>query len=160
MARVYPATMKKQLTILTLATASLLAATTTLRAEDPVPPTPPVNPPAGRPEAGAKHERGPGGPGGEHGDRLAMMKEKLGLTPEQVEKLKPIFAADAEKLKALRDDAALTREQKGEKMRAIFQASMEELKAIITPDQAEKWKAAMEKRRAEFQKRRAEQQAK
>ena len=156
----FPATMKNQLTILALATAGLLAATSTLRAEDPVPPTPPVNPPAGQPEAGAKRERGPGGPGGERGDRLEMMKEKLGLTPEQVEKLKPIFAKDREKIMALREDTALTREQKGEKMRAIFQASMEEVKAILTPDQAEKWKAGMEKRREEFQKRRAEQETK
>lgn len=162
---VLPPTMKNQLTLLALATAGLLAATTHLRAEDPVPPTPPVNPPAGRPAAGIREgEPGqgrpnrPGGPRG--GDRLEMMKERLNLTPEQVEKLKPIFAADAEKLKALREDAALTREQKGEKARAIVQASMEEVKAILTPDQLEKWKAAMEKRKEEFEKRRAEQKEK
>ena len=153
----FPATMKNQLTILALATAGLLAATSTLRAEDPVPPTPPVNPPAGQPEAGAKRERGPGG---QRGDRLAMMKETLGLTPEQVEKLKPIFARDADKLKAIREDAALTAEEKREKARAIYEGSVEEIKAVLTPDQAEKWKAAMEKRRAEFQKRRAEQEPK
>lgn len=156
----FPATMKNQLTILALATAGLMAATTTLRAEDPVPPTPPVNPPAGQPDAGAKRERGPGGPGGQRGDRLAMMKETLGLTPEQVEKLKPIFARDADKLKAIREDAALTAEEKREKARAIYEGSVEEIKAVLTPDQAEKWKAAMEKRRAEFQKRRAEQEPK
>lgn len=147
--------MKNQLTLLALATAGLLAATTSLRAEDPAPPTPPANPPAGQPDAGARRERG-----GPRGDRLAMMKEQLSLTPEQVEKLKPIFARDADKLKAIREDAALTAEQKREQARAIYEASVEEVKAILTPDQAEKWKAAMEKRRAEFQKRRAEQDAK
>ena len=132
--------MKNQLTILTLATAGLLAATSTLRAEDPVPPTPPVNPPAGVKEG----EPGPGRsrrPGGQRGERLEMMKEKLGLSTEQV-------------------DSALTDEQKREKMRAFFQASMEKVKAVLTPDQAEKWKAEMEKRRGEWQKRRAEQDAK
>ena len=86
-----------------------------------------------------------------------MMKEQLGLTPEQVEKLKPIFAKDAEQYKALREDAALSREQKGEKMRAIFQASREQIQAILTPDQVEKMKATMEKRRAEWEKRKADQ---
>lgn len=154
--------MKTQLTILALTTAGLLAATSALRAEDPVPPTPPVNPPAGKPDAGIKEgEPGPGRPnrpGGQRGDRLAMMKEMLGLTPEQVEKLKPIFIRDAEKLKAIREDAALTDEQKREKARTIYEGSAEEIKAILTPDQAEKWKTAMEKRRAAFQKRRAEQE--
>ena len=140
--------MKNQLTILALATAGLLAATSTLRAEDPVPPTPPVNPPAGQPEAGAKRERGPGGPGGERGDRLEMMKEKLGLTPEQVEKIKPILEKDREKLLALRDDTTATREQKGGKMREILKSSMEGIRPILTPEQVEKWKTEMQTRRA------------
>ena len=154
--------MKTKSTLLTLATASLLAATT-LRAADPVPPTPPVNPPPAAPEA-AKPERGPGGPGGgpggPRGDRLEMMKEQLGLTPEQVEKIKPILEKDREKLQALRADTTTSREQKGEKMREIITASMEQIKPILTPEQLEKFKAGMEKRREEMQKRRAEQEKK
>ena len=148
--------MKTKLSILTLATASLLASFSSIRAEDPVPPTPPVNPPAGTPAA-AKPERGPGGP---RGDRLEMMKEKLGLTPEQVEKIKPILEKDREKLMALREDTALSREQKGEKMREILKSSMEEIKPILTPEQLEKWKAEMEKRKEEMEKRRAEREKK
>ena len=151
--------MKTKITLLTLATAGLLASASSLRAEDPVPPVPPVNPPAGAgaPAAAAKPERGPGGPGGQRGDRLAMMKETLGLTPEQVEKIKPIIEKDREKLMALREDSALSREQKGEKMKEIITASMEQIKPILTPEQLEKFKAQMEKRREEMQKRRAEQ---
>ena len=151
---VFPATMKTKITLLTLATAGLLASASSIRAEDPVPPVPPVNPPAGAPAA-ARPERGPGGPGGPggpRGDRLEMMKEKLGLTPEQVEKIKPILEKDREKLMALREDAALSREQKGEKMREILKSSMEAIKPILTPEQVEKWKAEMEKRRAEREK--------
>ena len=150
--------MKTQLTLLTLATAGFLTASN-IRAEDPVPPTPPVNPPAGAPAA-AKPERGPGGPGGPRGDRLEMMKEKLGLTPEQIEKIKPILEKDREKLMALREDAALSREQKGEKMREILKSSMEAIKPILTPEQVEKWKAEMEKRKEEMEKRRAEREKK
>ena len=159
--------MKTKSTLLTLATASLLTATASLRAADPVPPTPPVNPPptapeAAKPEAGTPERRpgGPGGPGGERGDRLAMMKEQLGLTPEQVEKIKPILEKDREKLQALREDTATSREQKGEKMREIITAEMEQIKPILTPEQVEKWKAAQEKRREEMQKRRAEAEKK
>ena len=148
--------MKTKLTLLTLATAGLLAAPSSIRAEDPVPPVPPVNPPAGAPAA-AKPERGPGGP---RGDRLEMMKEKLGLTPEQVEKIKPLLEKDREKLLALREDTTASREQKGEKMREILKASMEAIKPILTPEQVEKWKAEMEKRKEEMEKRRAEQEKK
>ena len=151
---VFPATMKTKFTLLTLACASALATTASLRAEDPVPPTPPVNPPASAPAAAApaKPERGPGGPGGQRGDRLAMMKETLGLTPEQVEKIKPLLEKDREKLLALREDTTTSREQKGEKMREILKSSMETIKPILTPEQVEKWKAEMEKRRAEREK--------
>ena len=144
--------MKTKLTRLTLATAALLAAAQSIRAEDPVPPTPPVNPPAGAPAAAAKPERAPGAPAGPRGDRLEMMKEKLSLTPDQIEKIKPLLEKDREKLMAVREDAALSREQKGEKMREILKASMEAIKPILTPEQVEKWKAEMEKRRAEREK--------
>ena len=147
--------MKTKSSILTLTLASLLAAAS-LRAADPVPPAPPVNPVPAAPET-AKPERGPGGP---RGDRLAMMKEQLGLTPEQVEKIKPILEKDREKLQALRADTTATREQKGGKTREILTASMEEIKPILTPEQLEKFKAGMEKRREEMQKRSAAQEAK
>ncbi len=80
-----------------------------------------------------------------------MMKEKLGLTPEQVEKIKAAFEKDREKLMALREDTSLSREQKGEKMRELFKSQMESIRPILTPEQVEKWKAAMEKRRSEQQ---------
>jgi Spy/CpxP family protein refolding chaperone len=63
-------------------------------------------------------------------------------------------------MKAIREDATLSDEQKREKARAIFGGSADEMKAVLTPEQAEKWKAEMERRRAEFQKRRAERDAK
>jgi Spy/CpxP family protein refolding chaperone len=151
---VFTATMKTKFTLLSLATAGLLTTSSNILAEDPVPPTPPVNPPAAAPATApaAKPERGPGGPGGQRGDRLAMMKETLGLTPEQVEKIKPLLEKDREKLTALREDTTTSREQKGEKMREILKSSMEEIKPILTPEQLEKWKAEMEKRRAEREK--------
>lgn len=140
--------MKTKLTILTLATAGLLATISSSRAEDAVPPTPPVNPPPGAPEATAKPGRASGAPVDPAAERLEMMKEKLGLTPEQVEKIKAAFEKDREKLMALREDTSLSREQKGEKMRELFKSQMESIRPILTPEQVEKWKAGMEKRRS------------
>ena len=151
--------MKTKSSFLTLAAASLLTAAS-LRAADPVPPTPPVNPPPAAPESAQPERRPGGGPSGPRGDRLAMMKEQLGLTPEQVEKIKPILEKDREKLQALRADTTTTREQKGEKMREILTASLEEIKPILTPEQLEKFKVGMEKRREEMHKRRAAPEAK
>jgi len=146
--------MKTKLALFTLASASLLTAVASIRAEDPVPPTPPVHPPASA-TAAAKPAGGSGRPGGQRGERLEILKEKLGLTPEQIETIKPILEKDHEKLVALRENAALTREQKGGKMREILKSSLEAIKPILTPEQVGKWKAEMEQRRDGFQERRA-----
>lgn len=155
--------MKTKLTILTLATAALMAAPAATRAQDAVPPTPPVNPPAATAETPAKRERGPGGPGAPGapiGERIEMMKERLDLTPEQVEKIKAAFEKEREKIMALREDPTLSREQKGEKMREILKYQMEAIRPILTPEQVEKWKAGMEKRREEMEKRRTDREKK
>jgi Spy/CpxP family protein refolding chaperone len=77
-----------------------------------------------------------------------MLREKLGVTDEQLEKMKPIFEQQREKFAALKDDTALTMEQKREKMHGILANTMEELKGILTPEQLAKLKDEMEKRRA------------
>jgi hypothetical protein len=77
-----------------------------------------------------------------------MLKEKVGVSDEQLEKMKPIFGQQVEKLKALKDDTSLTTEQKREKGREIFMGTVEELKSILTPEQITKLKEEMEKRRA------------
>ena len=146
--------MKTKLTLLTLATTGLLTAASPLRAEDPVPPTPPATPPVPAASGEAKHERG--ADGGRRGDRVAMLKQQLGLTPEQVEKLKPIIAQDREKMMTLRNDPALTQEQRMAKMKDLQKTSEEEIKPILTAEQVAKWKVVQEKRREAMAKRRAE----
>ncbi len=79
------------------------------------------------------------------GDRLEMLKEELALTDAQVEKLKPIFAAEREEGAALRKelgkdaDRAVVRE----KMQAIREKYKPQVAAILTEEQ----KAKMEKLR-------------
>ena len=77
-----------------------------------------------------------------------MLREKLGVTDDQLEKMKPIFEQQREKLTALKDDTATPVEQKREKAIGIFTETMEELKPILTPEQFAKFKEEMEKRRA------------
>ena len=77
------------------------------------------------------------------------MTETLGLTQEQQDKIKAIIEKDAPAMKELRDKGYtnLTEEDKT-KMRDLMKKQTEAIDAVLTPEQKEKQKAAMEKRRA------------
>ena len=111
--------MKRFPFILTIAAAALLAVSTSVFAEDEKPKAP-----AGRAP----------------GERLKMMTEKLGLTEEQQGKIKDIFAANMPKVKALREDTALSQEDKRAKMMELRKAEAQEIRAVLTPEQQEKMK--------------------
>lgn len=80
-------------------------------------------------------------------ERIAAMKESLKLTDDQVAKLKPIFAKNAEKSKAIREDQSLSQEDRRAKMQELFKSLDEELKPVLTPEQQAKYKEEAEKRR-------------
>jgi Spy/CpxP family protein refolding chaperone len=80
-------------------------------------------------------------------ERIAAMKESLKLTDDQVAKLKPIFAKNAEKTKAIREDQSLSQEDRRAKMQELFKSLDEELKPVLTPEQQAKYKEDVEKRR-------------
>ncbi len=80
------------------------------------------------------------------GERLKALAEKLSLTDEQKDKLKDIFAKNMDKLKAIREDSALSAEDKRAKLMEIRKGEMEELRAILTPEQQEKMKEMRAKR--------------
>ncbi len=50
--------------------------------------------------------------------RLEAMREKLGLTEEQLAKIKPALQEQASRLKAIREDGSLSEEQKRDKARS------------------------------------------
>ena len=94
----------------------------------------------------------PGGAGGAGGrfspeERLKRMTETLGLSQDQQDKLKAIFAKGADEMKALREKGRdnLTEEDKT-KMKELFKSQMEAISAVLTPEQQEKQKAEMAKR--------------
>jgi len=81
--------------------------------------------------------------------RLQQMREHLGLSEEQVTKLKAVFDEDAPKMKALRDDATLSEAQKRDQMKELSAARREKIGAILTPDQKAKFAEELKKRGGE-----------
>ena len=83
-------------------------------------------------------EKPPGSPGslaeggaGRMEERLAVMKEKLGLTPEQQQKVRAVFEKNAGKMREAFSAG-------GDKVREAMRAQMEEVGALLTPEQREK----------------------
>ncbi len=95
-------------------------------------------------KAAAEMRNRSGGAGGASDglQRLKAMKEKLGLSDEQVEKLKPVLAEEGPKLQALREDKASTPEEK----RQVQRQSMERIAAELTPEQREKMREQVKER--------------
>ncbi len=72
------------------------------------------------------------------GKRGEMMKEKLGLSNEQAEKLKAHNQEVHSKIKSIQDNQSLTAEQKQEQIKAIKEASKTQRKNILTAEQLKK----------------------
>ena len=72
------------------------------------------------------------------GNRLEMLAEKLNLTEAQTAAIKPIFAAEANDIKAVWQDNSLSKEQKQSKMADIRKSAREKINAILTPEQQAK----------------------
>jgi Spy/CpxP family protein refolding chaperone len=96
--------------------------------------------------AGGEHKKG-----GEKGkmpspaDRIAKMKENLGLSDDQATKIKAILESEAKEGQELRKDDSIPMEQKKEKMKAIREKNKAAIDAILTPEQRAKADAARAK---------------
>ena len=73
------------------------------------------------------------------GDRLEMLAEKLNLTEAQTAAIKPIFAAEANDMKAVWQDNSLSKEQKQSKIADIRKSAREKINATLTPEQQAKF---------------------
>ena len=107
--------------IAALALSSLLACSLTSRAEE-----------TNTPPKGAR--RGAG-----IQQRVDRMATELNLTDDQKSKVTALFEEDAKKMRELRADTNLTKEERGEKFRAMRTENDAKLKQILTADQMEKW---------------------
>jgi protein CpxP len=122
--------MKKPLIVYSLALAGLFISPTLVCAQNE------------RPGGGDRRGRTPE-------ERVNALKESLKLSDEQVQKIKPIFAKNQEKAKAVREDQSASQEDRRAKMQELSKALEEELKPILTPEQLAKYKEDSEKRRAQ-----------
>lgn len=111
--------------IAVLTAGSLLALGMTLRADDSTNTPPAAPPPAG--------DHGPGMKG-----RPDIAKE-LNLTDDQKPKVKAIMDAQMQKMRDLREDDSLSKDDKRAKMKTIHDDTATQLKTVLTPDQFSKW---------------------
>jgi Spy/CpxP family protein refolding chaperone len=72
------------------------------------------------------------------GKRANMMKEKLGLSNEQAEKLKAHNQEVHAKIKSIQDNQSLTAEQKQAQMKAVKETSKTQRKSILTTEQIQR----------------------
>jgi Spy/CpxP family protein refolding chaperone len=86
-----------------------------------------------------------GGPGGRISpeERLKKMTEQLGLSQEQQDKIKAIFEGGREEMAKLKDTPE---DQRRAKFGEFMKAQSEKVLAVLTPEQQEKYKAAMAER--------------
>jgi protein CpxP len=87
--------------------------------------------------------RGPGGPGGERPERAQemarRMAEYVGLSQDQIAKVKVIREKQQADIQVVRNDAALAPDQQREKAREIRQNANKEIRALLTPEQQTKF---------------------
>lgn len=79
----------------------------------------------------------------------ASFWKQVGLTEEQLAKMKALQKETSEKAQAIKKDASLTPEQRKAKLRALAEEHHKKQDAILTPQQKEKMKALMKAKAAE-----------
>lgn len=88
-------------------------------------------------------------------ERLEQIKERLKLTPEQVEQARPILMEEVQKLKALRDSnpgggSRRDRLKMAREFKRIQDDADDRLKKVLTKDQMNELKKMREERRQQM----------
>jgi Spy/CpxP family protein refolding chaperone len=77
-------------------------------------------------------------------DKLQRISAELNLTDDQKAQLKPMLQSEAQQLRAVKDDASMSPDQKEAKAKAIHQSFQSEISNVLTPEQQKKWAAMKE----------------
>jgi Spy/CpxP family protein refolding chaperone len=77
--------------------------------------------------------------------KLEAIAQYLNLTPQQKEKILPILADEAPKVRAIKEDLSLSRMQRAQQIKAIHQKNDPQMKAILSPEQYQKLQAMRHK---------------
>jgi Spy/CpxP family protein refolding chaperone len=89
-------------------------------------------------------EQGKHGFGRRHHGNMKKMAEKLNLSQQQQDQLKPIFEKQHEQMRAIWQDNSLSKDQKKEKMQALRQDFQTQINGVLTPDQQQQWQQMRE----------------
>jgi Spy/CpxP family protein refolding chaperone len=82
-------------------------------------------------------------------ERLTRLKSALGLSDDQVAKLKTIFEDQKAAAEPIWKDASLSPEQKREKMKPIMQDTKAKIDAVLTPEQQAKFQELRKQHRGD-----------
>ena len=82
------------------------------------------------------------------------LAQELNLTAAQKQQLKPILREEAQKLKALRAETGVTKQQKRAELLQFRRDTLARIKGILTPEQLEKWQKLRAQHGTRHQKRR------
>jgi periplasmic protein CpxP/Spy len=76
-------------------------------------------------------------------NRMAKVQERLKLTPEQMEKIKPILQEQRTKVQALRESAGQNADRAAlrSQMQTIHQETEAKLQGVLTAEQFQEWKS-------------------
>ena len=77
--------------------------------------------------------------------KLEEIAKYLSLTPQQKDKILPILADEAPKVRAIKDDPSLSRMQRSQRIKALHQQNDPQMKAILSPAQYQKLQAMRHK---------------
>jgi len=114
------------------------------------------------PTRAAAQEQTPAPPKGEQAradqarERLEQFKERLNLTPEQIEGVRPVLVEEAQQLKALREKAGDTGQNRrarltlARELRAIQDRTDDQLKKVLSKEQMNELKKIREERREQL----------
>jgi len=76
---------------------------------------------------------------------LERIAQYLNLTPQQKDKILPILADEAPKVREIKNDPSLSRMQRAQRIKAIHQQNDPQMKAILSPEQYQKLQAMRHK---------------
>ncbi len=91
--------------------------------------------------------------------RLQQVKERLNLTPEQIEQVRPVFIEEVQQMKAVREKYGAgdmnrrTKLKMGRELRGIRDNADEKLRTILSKQQMEELKKMRKEWREEFRER-------
>ena len=90
--------------------------------------------------------------------RIQELKERLKLTPEQEEKIRPLVQEEREKIQAIRqkyagDTSRKARTDMMQEMKPVRQHFQQEVQKILTPDQMKEWAKMRQEMKEELKER-------